>query len=257
MSVKNMSVNKDTIPRVYGHRGASGYKVDNTITAFNLAIEQGADGVESDVYVTKDGVPFLFHDSTCKLKGAEEKIKVASLNSNQLSKIILPDDEQVPTLREFFDEFSGNLAKSGKKLRFCMDIQNMGSGAASSKLARAYDCDDQLELCHSFGPYFKNVRKYSDKVHLIASNSIRKFTFRNFQKSWSKYRKYNVETFNIKAADFKPEYMQILNGAGYSYYIWDLHDEERLRKYLPYRPNAIYSNYPDLALKIRKEILGQ
>lgn len=47
---------------VYAHRGASKYAPENTMSAFRLAYEQGADGIETDVHLTKDYVPVLIHD---------------------------------------------------------------------------------------------------------------------------------------------------------------------------------------------------
>lgn len=47
---------------ILGHRGASAYAPDNTRAAFELAIQMGADGVETDIHVTKDGVPVIQHN---------------------------------------------------------------------------------------------------------------------------------------------------------------------------------------------------
>ena len=41
--------------KIFAHRGASGYAPENTLAAFRLAEEQGSDGVELDVQLTKDG----------------------------------------------------------------------------------------------------------------------------------------------------------------------------------------------------------
>src|SRR3954447_960778 len=49
---------------VLGHRGASAYAPENTFAAFDLAMELGADGIETDVRVTRDGVLVLLHDET-------------------------------------------------------------------------------------------------------------------------------------------------------------------------------------------------
>lgn len=49
---------------VFGHRGASAYAPMNTIPAFELAAEQGAQGVELDVHRTKDGEVVVIHDAT-------------------------------------------------------------------------------------------------------------------------------------------------------------------------------------------------
>ena len=48
--------------KIFAHRGASAYAPENTLEAFRLAMEQGADGIELDVQLTKDGVPVVIHD---------------------------------------------------------------------------------------------------------------------------------------------------------------------------------------------------
>ncbi|UOQ85939.1 glycerophosphodiester phosphodiesterase [Gracilibacillus salinarum] len=47
---------------IYAHRGASKHAPENTIPAFDLAYHHDADGIETDVQLTKDGVPVLIHD---------------------------------------------------------------------------------------------------------------------------------------------------------------------------------------------------
>lgn len=49
-------------PLVIGHRGAAGEAPENTLAAFELAIRQGADGIEFDVHLSADGVPVVIHD---------------------------------------------------------------------------------------------------------------------------------------------------------------------------------------------------
>lgn len=51
-------------PLVIAHRGASGDAPENTMAAFRLALEQGADVIELDVHMTADGFPVVFHDDT-------------------------------------------------------------------------------------------------------------------------------------------------------------------------------------------------
>jgi glycerophosphoryl diester phosphodiesterase len=51
------------LPLVLGHRGACGYRPENTIEAFELAIAQGADGVECDLVPTRDGELILRHEN--------------------------------------------------------------------------------------------------------------------------------------------------------------------------------------------------
>jgi glycerophosphoryl diester phosphodiesterase len=47
-----------------GHRGARGLKPENTLPAFEVAFDLGATSIETDVHLTRDGVPVLLHDPT-------------------------------------------------------------------------------------------------------------------------------------------------------------------------------------------------
>jgi glycerophosphoryl diester phosphodiesterase len=51
-------------PIVLGHRGAAGVAPENTLLAFERGLELGAQVIESDVHLTRDGVPVLIHDET-------------------------------------------------------------------------------------------------------------------------------------------------------------------------------------------------
>ena len=53
-------------PLIIAHRGASALAPENTLAAFRRAIEDGADGIEFDVRIARDGVPVVFHDSTLR-----------------------------------------------------------------------------------------------------------------------------------------------------------------------------------------------
>lgn len=51
-------------PKIFAHRGASRYAPENTLPAFELAARQGADGIELDVHLTRDGQLVVIHDET-------------------------------------------------------------------------------------------------------------------------------------------------------------------------------------------------
>lgn len=58
-------------PLIFAHRGASWDTPENTLPAFQLAMEQQADGIELDVHLTKDGVPVVIHDETADRTGSK------------------------------------------------------------------------------------------------------------------------------------------------------------------------------------------
>ena len=59
-----MSGTNPVVPLVIAHRGASSEAPENTIAAFELAVGQGADGIELDVHLSSDGHPVVIHDAT-------------------------------------------------------------------------------------------------------------------------------------------------------------------------------------------------
>lgn len=76
----------ETLPLIVAHRGASAAAPENTLAAFQKAIEAGADGIEFDVRLAKDGAPVVFHDSDLQ-RMAKRKERVSSFTSAELRNI--------------------------------------------------------------------------------------------------------------------------------------------------------------------------
>ncbi|MCW5590250.1 MAG: hypothetical protein KIT27_11390 [Legionellales bacterium] len=87
-------------PRVFAHRGASAYCIENTLTAMRYAAELGATWVELDVQLTRDNHVVVFHDENLiRLCGL--KTTIAGSTLNELQKITFANsDEVIPTLAE-------------------------------------------------------------------------------------------------------------------------------------------------------------
>lgn len=70
-------------PLIIGHRGASGLAPENTLASFSLAVALGADGVEMDVQLSRDGRPVVMHDTrvnrTTNAKGSVSRLTLAQL----------------------------------------------------------------------------------------------------------------------------------------------------------------------------------
>ena len=71
-----------TAPDVLGHRGASGYRPEHTLAAYQLAIEQGADFVEPDLVVTKDGVLIARHEPALAILNADGSVNTGNTTTN-------------------------------------------------------------------------------------------------------------------------------------------------------------------------------
>jgi glycerophosphoryl diester phosphodiesterase len=83
-------------PLIIGHRGASAVAPENTIAAFEAAIAAGADGIEFDVHLSRDGEPVIIHDETLQRTHGLRR-RVADLTANELREV------GVPTVHELFE----------------------------------------------------------------------------------------------------------------------------------------------------------
>lgn len=94
------------IPPVIGHRGAARLAPENTIAALEAAAADGAEWVEFDVKLTRDGVPVIMHDPSIK-RTTGVKAKVKHIDYDDLARLDAGrwfdpafTGERVPTLRD-------------------------------------------------------------------------------------------------------------------------------------------------------------
>lgn len=107
-------------PLILGHRGSSAIAPENTLAAFSRAIRDGADGVEFDVRLSRDGVPVVIHDATLKRTGRIDQ-PVSELTAAELQEIDVGSwfaeqrqntptfaGEKLPSLAQVFELFAEN-----------------------------------------------------------------------------------------------------------------------------------------------------
>jgi len=86
-------------PLIFAHRGSSFKCPENTIPAYKKAFEEGADGVEVDVRVTRDHVLVAFHDSNAKrMTGCSKEIH--SMTLEEVKALRIHGGGTIPTFRE-------------------------------------------------------------------------------------------------------------------------------------------------------------
>jgi glycerophosphoryl diester phosphodiesterase len=73
-------------PIVIGHRGASGYRPEHTLAAYQLAIDQGADFIEPDLVVTQDGVLVARHEN--EISGTTNVANKPEFASRKTTKLV-------------------------------------------------------------------------------------------------------------------------------------------------------------------------
>ncbi len=102
---------------VIAHRGASGYRPENTLAAFELAVEQRADMIEVDLHLSADGVVLIRHDAELESLGGRGEI--ADLPAARIRELDAGGGQPVPTLDEVLDRF-------GARIDFNLELKPRG-----------------------------------------------------------------------------------------------------------------------------------
>lgn len=147
-------------PIGFAHRGARAHARENTLEAFDLAVRLGASGLESDVWITADGVAVLDHDGV--LGRRPRRRSIADCAASQLPS-------HIPTLREFYDAF-------GPKVEVSLDIKDPAAISEVIACARDVDAEPVLWVCHPDRELVASWRELSAGVNLVESTRLAAFT---------------------------------------------------------------------------------
>ncbi len=130
---------------IFGHRGASADAPQNTLPAFQLAMEQGAAGIELDVHLTADGQVVVIHDFTVE-RTTNGSGSVAEMTLDQIRALDAGlwfgeacRGVQVPTLREVFELLEGRLL-----INIEIKAATDGIELATAALIRQYDLVEKV-----------------------------------------------------------------------------------------------------------------
>lgn len=128
---------------LWAHRGASCRAPENTMAAFAAALTSGADGIELDIHLTRDGVPVVLHDDTLErttnASGPVADTTLEELRNCEAGSWFSDDfaGEPVPTLEEVLRAFGG-------QLRINVEIKDLQAGRAVLDLLHRYPATDSV-----------------------------------------------------------------------------------------------------------------
>jgi len=113
-------------PTIFAHRGSSAYAPENTMTAFQLAIDHHADGIELDAKLSADGQVVVIHDDTVDRTtngtGRVNLLTMAELQRLDAGSKFQPKfrTEKIPSLEDVFETF-------GQKIFINIELKNYSS----------------------------------------------------------------------------------------------------------------------------------
>ncbi len=226
-------------PWVIAHRGASADAPENTIEAFELAIEQGADMIETDLHLLRDGAIALHHDEVVARK------RIGRLALAELREI----QPTIPTLEEALDA-------CGERIAFNLEIKRPRGGPYPGLEKRTLDelrrrgllgrtlfssfGDDVLATLRSLEP--------SVRIGLLVSSRPGPGIVRRAECL-------GAEAIHLHVSIATRRRIDSLHGAGYRVYVYTVDDPARQMELMSLGVEGLFTNRPGelVAMRARKE----
>lgn len=236
---------------IYGHRGASGYAPENTLEAFQLAMDIGADGFELDVHLSADGELVVIHDETVD-RTTNGTGYVKDLTLAQLKELDACNGMEhyrgarIPTLGEVFDLIrdTHHMVNVEVKTDGCFYPRIEEKCLA---LAKEKGVEDRI-LYSSFNHYtLMRLRelKPDAKLGMLFGDIM--------VKPWEYARRIGVDYLHpMKTNIYVPGFAEGARAAGCGINLWTVNDEKTMAECLKCGAGVI-TNYPDVAVALKNE----
>ncbi|HIV62971.1 MAG TPA: glycerophosphodiester phosphodiesterase [Candidatus Butyricicoccus avistercoris] len=239
--------------KIYAHRGASGYAPENTLEAFKLAIKQGAEGIELDVQLTKDGEVVVIHDETIdrvsNKTGFVKDYTLAELREFSFDNNIEGyKNTKIPTLKEVLELLKPtNLMLNIELKTSIIWYENI----EEKVLKLVYDTDMRDRVIYSsFNHYsIKKIKNLDEKANtaLLFGDVILDTV--NYIKN-ANIPAIHPPVYQLKMDNFLDEYIN----SGLDIRVWTVNNPDDMQSLINKNIDAIITNYPDIALKKRGEL---
>lgn len=224
-------------PLVIAHRGASGTRPENTLPAYALAVEQGADMIEIDLHTTRDGAVVVTHDE--RLSGLGGRGEIADASLAQVAALDAGGGERVPTLEEVLDRF-------GDRIAFNLELKRGTRGPYPGMEGRALAQVERRGLLGTtlfssfYDPVLAALRAASPAARLALLVS------RRFPHGWrERARGVGAEAVNPERPLVDREWVEAAHGEGLAVYVFTVDDPDDMRRLLEMGVDGIFTNHPD------------
>ena len=236
--------------KVIAHRGASGYAPENTLEAFLLAIEQGADGIELDVQLSRDGIPVVIHDETID-RVTDRTGNVKDYTLQELKELTVLKDRfpqysqsKIPTLKEVLEAVKSSAIQVNIELKtgiyWYPDIEKkvaeiVEETGMKEKIIYSSFNHYSVQRIKEIVPDAETAYLYSDVI-LNVEDYARK----------TKVDGLHPAVYHVKMADFLKGYIE----SGLNVRVWTVNEEADMKALTEAGVTAVITNYPDVAARI-------
>ncbi len=217
----------------FAHRGAKAHARENTIEAFELALRLGARGLETDVWLTADGVAVLDHDGVIGRFGRRRSI-------GTLERSALPT--HIPTIDDFFDAV-------GTDFELSIDLKDVATAEAVARSVRAVASSDadfprRVWLCHPDLDRLASWRERWPELRYVHSQRFPRLTTSPEQHAAS-LAAANVDAMNMHYSDWTAGLTTLFHRFDVLAFGWDAQHERVIEELVDIGIDAVYSDHVD------------
>lgn len=237
--------------KVIAHRGFSSIAPENTLIAFQKAIDGKADYFELDVHKTKNDSIVVIHDSSVdKTSSNNTKGEIAEMNYSDLARVKVGyskkfgdkyANEKIPTLREALE-----LAKG--KIKVCIEIKVYGAEEAILKIVDDLGVRDQVILFSFYYPVLAKIRQLDKTIPIL-------FLISKADKMTIDYAKV-IEANAIGVGSrttVTAAFLDFAHQNEIEVWKWTVNEEEEMQQLIDIGLDGLITDYPDKALKKVKQ----
>jgi glycerophosphoryl diester phosphodiesterase len=252
MSVSWASTLTGAGPLIIAHRGASHDAPENTLAAFRLAWEQGADGIEADFFLTKDGRIVCLHDATTK-RTAGVDLPIAETNWDRLQPLDVGSwkgerwaGERIPLIEQLFE-----LVPEGKKIYVEVKCGPEIIPALERAIAESKLKNEQIVIIS-----FKEsvIAESKRRFPEIKANWLVAYHKDKTNGVWKPAQDEILATLKRSKADglgteanrevVDAQFVRRLRSAGYELHTWTVDDPDKARHFRGFGVDSIITNRP-------------
>ena len=246
---------------VFAHRGGCALGPENTLAAFDLGLQAGADGLELDVHLSADGVPVVHHDATLD-RTTNARGAIAALTAAELARVdagyrfgdggAYPFRNQgvgVPTLSEVLQRYRD------VRIIIEMKVDSAEMGAAVARAVRASGATDRV-CAAGYGPRSAAAARAAlpDMAASACHPEVRLAVYRTW--AWwpvkrPAYGGYQVPETSGALRIVSPRFLRYAHEEGLRVQVWTVDQEDGMRRLLGWGVDGLISNRPDVAVKVR------
>jgi glycerophosphoryl diester phosphodiesterase len=218
-------------PILFAHRGARAHARENTLESFSLGLRLGATGLESDVWITADGVAVLDHDGVFRDGRRKRSIPDCAASS-------LPT--HIPTLADL-------LRECGTAFHLSLDLKQDGIGPAVIDTVRgtAPDLLPRLWLCHPGVEELAALRPHDPTVKLVNSTRLSRMS-RGPERRAATLADLGIDAINMHHSDWTGGLTTLFHRFERVAFGWDLQFDHVLRPAIRMGLDGVFSDHVDV-----------